>query len=436
MSISQTGRAKPFYLRQRPDRGNKWYVSYYHGGEQSSWKCCGTTSQKEAEAWAEANNPAKPNWGVYHSDRSKLKAAARAYAQSLPDPAVVPHIKFGQYAHGWFEPTHEWVKRQAARGHELSPLYLDKCRGTLMKHVLPKWRLWALEDITPGVIDDWLMELRQRPARKGNKEKGRPPAPLSSSRVNGCLSVMRVMLRYAARKGYIKTSPAADCERMVGGGRARGILAPAEVKVLFDERNIQKLWGGKIPLFCINLLGASTGMRCGECQGLQVKHVWLDNSIPHIEVRHSWHGKHGMGKTKTTGSVRDIPVPALTIKYLRIVIEGKGPEDLVFPGDSEYHTHGRRFDQMPLDNKTINEALRSAMHAAEIDDYNGRAGARWITFHSHRHYYVSVMSGKMPEHLLRALTGHTTAFMTAHYTHVGLSDVASAAGIQDKILAT
>ena len=91
-------------------------MSYYHGGKQSSWKCCGTTDQKEAEAWAEANNnPAKPNWGYFHSNRSKLKAAAAALAQSLPDPAVVPRIKFGQYAQRWFESTHEWVKRQAAR---------------------------------------------------------------------------------------------------------------------------------------------------------------------------------------------------------------------------------------------------------------------------------------------------------------------------------
>jgi hypothetical protein len=45
------------------------------------------------------------------------------------------------------------------------------------------------------------------------------------------------------------------------------------------------------------------------------------------------------------------------------------------------------------------------------------------------------MRGKLPEHILRALTGHTTVFMTQHYTHVGLIDVAGAAAIQDTILA-
>jgi integrase len=128
-------------------------------------------------------------------------------------------------------------------------------------------------------------------------------------------------------------------------------------------------------------------------------------------------------------------LPAKTVKYLRMVIDGKGPEDLVFHGDPEHHHNGESAgEQVPLDNKWINGSLRGAMRGAGIDDYHGRAGARWITFHSHRHYYVSVMRGKMPEHILRALTGHTTPLMVEHYSHVSLADVAGAAAIQDKIL--
>jgi capsule polysaccharide modification protein KpsS len=56
---------------------------------------------------------------------------------------------------------------------------------------------------------------------------------------------------------------------------------------------------------------------------LQVKHIRLNGVIPHIEIRQSWHQQHGLGTTKTAGSVRDVPLPALTAKYLRMVIEGK-----------------------------------------------------------------------------------------------------------------
>jgi hypothetical protein len=34
------------------------------------------------------------------------------------------------------------------------------------------------------------------------------------------------MLKANVRKDHIRTNPAADCERIVGGGRAQGILTP------------------------------------------------------------------------------------------------------------------------------------------------------------------------------------------------------------------
>ena len=193
---------KPYYLRVRPDRGGLWYVSFYTNGKQTPWKSTRTTDREAAEKWAAEHNPANIPHVLYcHSDREKLKAAAAALAD-LPNPALVPHIKFGQFARKWFEPNHEWVKRQIGRGRHLSLSYLDGCRGVLRKHILPQWRTWALEDISAGAIDDWLFALKDPP-----RSRGKQRVALSSSRVNTCLIIMRVMLRYAARKGYIKASP-------------------------------------------------------------------------------------------------------------------------------------------------------------------------------------------------------------------------------------
>ena len=53
------GVCKPFYLKKRPDRGNRWHVSYcLSSGKQTSWKCAGTTDTAEAERWAIEHNPA------------------------------------------------------------------------------------------------------------------------------------------------------------------------------------------------------------------------------------------------------------------------------------------------------------------------------------------------------------------------------------------
>jgi hypothetical protein len=84
------------------------------------------------------------------------------------------------------------------------------------------------------------------------------------------------MLKAAARKGYIKTNPAAECARMMGGGRTRGILTTVEARTLFDETDIKKLWNNNLSLYTINLLGASTGLRCGEAQ------VWVPEIMAYV----------------------------------------------------------------------------------------------------------------------------------------------------------
>jgi integrase len=401
-----------YYLRQRPERGNVWYVSWYKDRKQTSWRTSGETDRTKAEEWAKANEP------TVESERTRAETRATGRKPPAPEP-VSKNVSFKDFAHEWFQPKHEWVRRQQMRGRVLAPTYLDQCRGTLKNHVLPRWADCKLKDITTPQLDDWLFALRERYA---------------SETVNHVLSVTRLMLAYAARKGIIKGSPATECERMVGGGRTRGILTMPEAKEIFDERNLDALWEGSIQLYAINLLGASCGMRLGEIRALQRQHLKLDNAIPHVEIRHSWHNKYGLGNTKTKGSNRDVPLPALTAKYLQMVLDESPftePDDLVFTGDAAHFRHGTEHPEgkTPIGAKWIDRSFRRAMMMLDI-----ACKTRWITFHSHRHYYVSIMRGKLPEHLLRALTGHTTALMTEHYTHTALGDVAQAAQIQDAIL--
>ena len=105
---------------------------------------------------------------------------------------------------------------------------------------LPQLAHYELKDITTAELDDWLYSLQD------------------TQRLSDCQScsfMARRMLEFATRKGYIKHSPALECERMVGGGRARGILTIAEAREVFDERNIDRLWRGNVVMFAANLLG-------------------------------------------------------------------------------------------------------------------------------------------------------------------------------------
>jgi integrase len=43
---------------------------------------------------------------------------------------------------------------------------------------------------------------------------------------------------------------------------------------------------------------------------------------------------------------------------------------------------------------------------------------RGLTFHSWRYWYNSMLRGRVPDHALRALTGHHSEAMTERYTEI------------------
>ena len=57
---------------------------------------------------------------------------------------------------------------------------------------------------------------------------------------------------------------------------------------------------------------------------------------------------------------------------------------------------------------------------------------RNITFHSWRHFYNSLMRGKIHDAKLRRLTGHKTLEMTEHYTHFNITDFKDVLIIQEQ----
>jgi hypothetical protein len=121
-----------YYFRQRPDRGNVWYVSWYQGGKQTSWRSTGESDRIKAEEWAQANEPTAA------SERARADIRAAGHKPPAPGP-VSKNVLFKDFAQGWFQTGHEWVRRQQMRGRVLAPTYLDQCRGTLKNHLLPRW---------------------------------------------------------------------------------------------------------------------------------------------------------------------------------------------------------------------------------------------------------------------------------------------------------
>ncbi len=389
---------KSIYLVKRSDRLIKGKPTYYarfrdEAGELLPWRSTGETSKTRAENWA----------------LKEYKAGRISTRENLT---------FGTYSEKWWKWGEcDFIRGRLARGKSISRTYADVQRGYLDSHILPYFRSKKLSQITPRMIEDWLLKLKDSPR---NLEKP-DSEPLSATTVNHCLTTLKTVHGEAHRLGVIASNPAGPVEQLREASKEKQILTAEEVRKLFAEETMEEVWAGSLPHFTLNMLAASTGLRMGEVQGLQVQHVHSD----YIAIVNAWERKYGLKEPKW-GSAREVPIPTRTSRYLVQVVEEspyREPESLVFHG-----TDG----QTPIGHKEILDALYAALSAIGI---SGKARKqRNVTFHSWRHLFNSLCRSRIPDYKLQRLTGHRTQEMTEHYTHLNISDFADVVALQEEVL--
>ena len=160
-------------------------------------------------------------------------------------------------------------------------------------------------------------------------------------------------------------------------------------------------------------------MRLGECQALQIQHVHND----YVSVVNNWDSKYGL-KVPKRNSFREIPIPKKTSFYLKELISispYQAAEDFIFFWNDS---------KTPIRGELILKALYKAFE--NIGIISEEREERNITFHSWRHFYNTLMRGKVHDAKLRRLTGHKTLEMTEHYTHFNLEDFQDVVKIQEE----
>jgi integrase len=58
---------------------------------------------------------------------------------------------------------------------------------------------------------------------------------------------------------------------------------------------------------------------------------------------------------------------------------------------------------------------------------------RNLTFHSWRHFYNTMLRGRIPDSKLQKLTGHRTQAMTERYSHFTMDDFQDVRAIQEEL---
>lgn len=363
-----------FYIFKRSPKNKKCKPIYYcqfrdKDGKLSSALSTGQTSRATATSWVLSFL----RKGGYVPSSGKLT--------------------FGEYAQDWWTSACPYCRSRKARGFSFSDKYIELQRGNLTRHVLPTFGDVKLNEITVKMIDDWVLGWYERKSH----------APGTVNKSLGCL---KLMLSEATRLQLINGNPATAVPDLKETPKTKGTLSLGEIKQLFDDSTIDKIWSSRY-YYAANFLACSTGMRLGEVQGLKRKYV----HDGYVEIEEAFNGKFGMSAPKW-GSCGPVVIPSKVAKALREVMENspyKMDDDLVFAA----HAADKPYSKTVFLLQYKSSLTKIGIPTEQIKERN-------LTFHSWRHGLNSLMRGRagIGDEMVRRMMRHKTPEMTNRYDHV------------------
>jgi integrase len=210
---------------------------------------------------------------------------------------------------------------------ELGPAWLDRQRGHLKPsgyipmetawrlRVQPRWGNVALGDIRPTAVQQWISGLgRDTPDVK----------PVGASVVKRTHHVFSGILADAVRDNLIARNPAA------------GVKLPRTTRkrpVYLTHQQVTALAAASNEYEGLLLLLAYTGLRWGEAIGLRVRDLDMLRRRATISENAVQSGSQIFVGTPKAHKQRSVPLPEFLLSYLARHCEGRGRDDLLFPGD-------------------------------------------------------------------------------------------------------
>jgi len=393
--------------------------------------------------------------GVYQADRRLVirwtiqeQGQRKDHLETMPDGATLAEAvalreqRIAESRSGTERPsepptvgdyTRSWLARKAPG---MKPATAESYAQVLTDRILPAivtddGRVLAdlrLEEVTRAHVERWVLhaESATRPASRD------PEAAMvlcSRDTLLGWWSKVRQVLRDAAAEHAL-----ADPTLRVRGPRAYGrepvkerrTLTPDELRRLLEE--VGQEWHAEV------FAAAMTGMRPGELYALTWTDVDLDRGRIHVRASHH---RGRVGTTKT-GKVREVPIGAELAKVLRAhrarLVREQHPglvSGLVFPASEEGTRAGP-------DGTRIGKGWHRGPDATRV--HLERASRRAelplvVTMQVLRRTANTLLvSSGVDRLVVRAIIGHTTEAMTAHYYGAPEAAKASAAGTLERLV--
>ncbi len=331
------------------------------------------------------------------------RGAAEAWAiRYLQNGQVIAHenITFKEFSSSFFGWNGDYATDRRVTGKRISRRQCTEKTALLNNRIIPALGKLKLVDIDKSTIKQFRNDL----FREG----------VSGATINNCLSCIRAILEAAEDKRLIQAIP--KIERAAKQNKSRGILTPEEARALFLQS-----WPD-IRANTANLLAAVTGLRQGEILALQRQNV----KTGYLEILRGWNQRTGeLNETTKSGRIRYVPLPGkaeIAIHEVMGLSPWRSPDSFVF--------FAAKLERKPIEGRALTGGLYAAMRGIGINDQEREA--RWIDFHSWRHWFNSIMiNQKIPMLKVQAITGHLTDEMTEAYYH--LDDMADVREVQEKL---
>ena len=303
------------------------------------------------------------------------------------------YLRFAEFAEPfWDYERCPVIQDKITRGGHFSKEMAYAHRHNVQKYLVPSFGNKVLEEITPAMVNAWLIGL---PKRYG-------VAPQTATKQ---LVMLRQMLDIAVSQGLIRENPARGIKPLVAKQKERGCYSPEQIHRLFSEP-----WNDVLCEFACRL-ASLTGMRLGEVQGL----TWDCLHDDYISIEHSWANREGL-KTPKNGRSRVAPVPPEFVQKLR---EIPPVSDLIFTFNGK----------APISERTMLCRLRERMEDCNIDWKKENLG-----FHSFRHYLnTRLIASGIDEVKIRSVVGHGSKEMTDRYAHLSAADLGQIRTVQESI---
>jgi integrase len=334
------------------------------------------------------------------------KTEAVAYCMKLfRDGLLIPEQKtplFSEFSKGWWDiGTCGYLKwRQLHNPIQAGTLAMLKCN--FENHIKDYFAKYRLDEITPNVIEGWLLHL---------SEKG-----FKHNTINTQYRPLRLMMGEAARQKLIKSNPCEEVKNLKAEEEGRKIFTVEEARKLFPA-NWAAVWDTRVSCLA-NKLAACTGLRMGELRGLRREHIFDDYIFITGQYGHLGYVAH----TKTKRN-RNVPITPLMRLELEELLQANG-EGYVFSDDG---------GEKPVSCNRLHKQYKNALERIGIQ--SKERVERKLSFHAWRHFLNTLLRmSNIADSKVQSVTGHMTMRMTEHYTHFDTRQFSEIRDVQAELL--